>query len=73
MFRDAVREDQKKELLRLDKGVVRLKTSKSDGKIDKTSYENGSIQSRTYSCHVPFASALERVADVSIKGVSQPH
>ena len=70
------------ERLKLDNSpTIRLKTSKSDGKvgIGKTStLGNGNggdpIQNRTQSCHVPFAVSLDRLTDrltdISVKGVS---
>lgn len=77
LHRDAVNEDKRKELLKLDNTAIKLKTSSSDGRIrksgtfveDNNSYLD-SLQSRAQSCHVPFATSLERIADCSIKGVS---
>ena len=72
-YRDAVNEDKKKVLLKLDNSSRKLKTCSSEGKIGK-SFEGRSSKlgdpRRTYSYNAPFASSLERIADCSIKGVS---
>ena len=54
-------EDKRKEHLKLDNvPVVRLKTSRSDGKVgkDKNCGNADSLQPRTLSCNIPFAVSL---------------
>lgn len=77
VYRTAVMDDKKKEFLRLDNSSLKLKTCSSDGKIGKlkTSIEDKSenvnpFPYRAHSCHVPFATSLERITDLSVKGVS---
>lgn len=68
--RDAVSQDKKRQNLKLDNSpVMRLKTSISDGKVGM-SLLRGERNLKTQSCHIPFATSLERLADISVKGVS---
>ena len=75
-YRDAVNEDKKRQHLQLDNNSLKLKYSSSDGRIGKTgNLINDKTSSldpfpvRTYSCHTPYTVSLDKLTDLSIKGV----
>ena len=81
-YREAVNEDKRREQLKLDKSVNRLKPCSSEGRIGQTAtLQSGKISPsllsdeddrpiRAYSCHIPYSTQLQKIADVSSKGVS---
>lgn len=73
LSRDAIKEDNRRDFLKLDNTGIKFKTSSSDGKVRKTGMDAGSLDPfpfRAYSCHAPYARSLEKITDSSVKGVS---
>ena len=69
--RNAVKDDKRKEFLKLDNALIKLKTSSSDGKVDKSrSIAEETIPYRAHSCHIPYTTSIDRITDFSVKGVS---